>query len=235
VALGGNLAVLNIGSGLTGTNATYNGSATTTISNAGVTAITGGTGVTVSASTGSITASIGQSVATSASPTFSNITLSGGSLSTSTTTANVFNTNATTVNIGGGASTITLGNTSVNTNLNVNGYINFRTGGLNLSTFDGVIITTASTATQVLDTFPSTNYHVGKYIVSAVSGSEYHGVEVLMITDGTQALVTTYGTLYTGTNPLITVSADMTGSLPRLLVTPANAVTTIRAQKTLVR
>lgn len=43
----------------------------------GVTSLTGGTGVSVSSSTGAVTASIGQSVATTANPTFGNITASG--------------------------------------------------------------------------------------------------------------------------------------------------------------
>ena len=43
----------------------------------GVTSLTAGTGVSVSSTTGAITASIGQSVATTATPTFGNITASG--------------------------------------------------------------------------------------------------------------------------------------------------------------
>ena len=42
----------------------------------GVSSLTAGTGVTVSSATGAVTASIGQSVATSASPTFGNLTVS---------------------------------------------------------------------------------------------------------------------------------------------------------------
>jgi hypothetical protein len=43
----------------------------------GVTSLAAGTGVSVSSSTGAVTASIGQSVATSANPTFGNITATG--------------------------------------------------------------------------------------------------------------------------------------------------------------
>jgi hypothetical protein len=43
----------------------------------GVTSLAGGTGVTVSGATGAVTVSIGQSVATTANPTFGNITASG--------------------------------------------------------------------------------------------------------------------------------------------------------------
>jgi hypothetical protein len=56
---------------------TYNGSAAITINNAGVTSAVAGTGVAVSAATGAVTISIGQSVATSVSPTFAGGTFNG--------------------------------------------------------------------------------------------------------------------------------------------------------------
>jgi hypothetical protein len=98
IALGSNLATLTIGTGLSGTS--YNGSGAVTIANTGVTsnvagtgitvsgatgAVTitnsgvtsnvAGTGVTVSGATGAVTISIGQSVATSATPSFGKVFL----------------------------------------------------------------------------------------------------------------------------------------------------------------
>ena len=58
-----------------------------TITNTGVTSAVAGTGVTVSGATGAVTFSIGQSVATSASPTFANITATSISASTGTSSA----------------------------------------------------------------------------------------------------------------------------------------------------
>jgi hypothetical protein len=75
VSLGGNLATLTIGTGLSGTS--YNGSSLVTIANTGVTSNVAGTGVTVSGATGAVTISIGQSVATNATPTFGNLTING--------------------------------------------------------------------------------------------------------------------------------------------------------------
>jgi uncharacterized protein YunC (DUF1805 family) len=102
IALGSNLATLTIGTGLSGTS--YNGSGAVTIANSGVLSITtntglstnasatgnvtitntgvtsnvAGTGVSVSGATGAVTISIGQSVATSASPTFAGLALGDG-------------------------------------------------------------------------------------------------------------------------------------------------------------
>jgi hypothetical protein len=73
IALGSNLATLTIGTGLSGTS--YNGSGAVTIANTGVTSNVAGTGITVSGATGAVTISIGQSVATSATPTFAGLTV----------------------------------------------------------------------------------------------------------------------------------------------------------------
>lgn len=75
ISLGSNLATLTIGTGLSGTS--YNGSGAVTIANTGVTSNVAGTGVTVSGATGAVTISIGQSVATNATPTFGNLTING--------------------------------------------------------------------------------------------------------------------------------------------------------------
>jgi hypothetical protein len=112
ITLGSNLATLTIGTGLSGTS--YNGSTAVTIANTGVTSITtntglstnasatggvtitntgvrsiaAGTGVAVSATTGdSCSISIGQSVATSASPTFAGLTINGAITATGDITA----------------------------------------------------------------------------------------------------------------------------------------------------
>jgi hypothetical protein len=73
IALGSNLATLTIGTGLSGTS--YNGSGAVTIANTGVTSNVAGTGITVSGATGAVTISIGQSVATSATPSFGKVFL----------------------------------------------------------------------------------------------------------------------------------------------------------------
>jgi len=61
----------------TGIAIAYTDANTATLTNTGVTSAVAGTGVSVSAATGAVTFSIGQSVATSASPTFNNEYLNG--------------------------------------------------------------------------------------------------------------------------------------------------------------
>jgi hypothetical protein len=111
--------------------------------------ITAGTGVTVThtpAEGSSPTIAIGQAVATSDSPSFAGVTLTGdaavngGDVTTTAETASLFNSNATTLNIGGAGTTLSIGaatgTTTVNNNLVVSGNL----------TVDGTT-TTLNTAT----------------------------------------------------------------------------------------
>lgn len=96
--------------------------------------ITAGTGVTVThtpSEGSSPTVAIGQAVGTTDSVSFAGLTLSGdaavngGDVTTTATTASLFNANATTLNVGGAATTVSIGansgNTTVNNNLIVTG------------------------------------------------------------------------------------------------------------------
>lgn len=113
--------------------------------------ITGGTGVTITGTAGegwSPTVSIGQAVGTSDSVSFSggtfsgDVAVNGGDLTTTATTASLFNANATTLNIGGAATTLSIGantgNTTVNNNLVVSGNLTVdgTTTALNTATLE---------------------------------------------------------------------------------------------------
>jgi hypothetical protein len=106
-------------------------------------ALSGGTGVTYNSSTGVI--AIGQDVATSASPNFVNMTLSGdiavngGDINTNQTTFNLINTTATTANIAGAATTLTLGAATGTTTIRNPLYAN---KGVLITTSGGVPVTT---------------------------------------------------------------------------------------------
>lgn len=89
VAGGGTLTV----SGGTGITTSVTGS-TYTITNSGVTSAVAGTGITVSGATGAVTISIGQSVATSASPTFAGGTFNGNIIATTLNAGTIGNASA---------------------------------------------------------------------------------------------------------------------------------------------
>ena len=89
---------------------------------------------------------------------------------------------------------------------------------------------TATTANQVADTFPAQSYRTAKYLVQMTSGSNYHATEVLLIHDGTTVYMTEFGTIFSNAS-LGTIDGDINSGSVRLLVTPANANTTIKIQR----
>lgn len=100
---------ITVGSGLS----ISNGAGTISITNSGVTSLTAGTGVTLSGSTGGITVSIGQSVATTASPSFAALTASTGNISTSAGAITAYtNLTATTGDVTATAGKVVAGNTT---------------------------------------------------------------------------------------------------------------------------
>jgi hypothetical protein len=108
-------------------------------------------------------------------------------------------------------------------------------GCLNLTapTGDAVI----GTAVTALDSWSATTYRSAKYLVQTKnSGNTIFQIsEALVITDGTNAYLTEYGQIYTsGTTPLITLSADVSGGNVRLLVSGASANNSIRFVKTMI-
>jgi hypothetical protein len=103
-----------------------------------------------------VTVSLDQDLSTTGSPTFSALTVTnnaavnGGSLTTTATTANLFNANATTLNVGGAATTVSIGaatgTTTVNNNLDVDGDLDVNGGDITTgqTTFN-LVNTTATT------------------------------------------------------------------------------------------
>jgi len=98
-----------------------------------------------------------------------------------------------------------------------------------LSSF--TLTTSTTTANQVLNSFDVSTGKTAKYIVQATSGSDIHVFECLVMHNGTTAYITTYGEMMSNSS-LTTVSADISGSLVRLLVTPTNASTVYKVTKT---
>ena len=90
------------------------------------------------------------------------------------------------------------------------------------------LTTSAVTANQVLVSLSATTYRTVKVVIQATSGTSYHAAEVLVIHDGTTPTINEYAQVFTGVS-LIAVDADVTGGNLRLLITPTNAVTTIKA------
>jgi hypothetical protein len=85
--------------------------------------------------------------------------------------------------------------------------------------------TTAITLAQI-DTFAAATFRSARYTIQATNSTDstYHITEVLLIHDGTNAYITEYGTMFTGSSEG-TISADIAAGNVRLLVTPASTDT----------
>jgi hypothetical protein len=101
--------------------------------------------------------------------------------------------------------------------------------GAFVNTNSNTAIASANTPTTV-DTMSTATYRSAKYVVQASISGSYQVMEALLISDGTTATVTTYGTVSTGGN-LGVLSATQSGSNATLQFIAANTNTNVRVQK----
>lgn len=90
------------------------------------------------------------------------------------------------------------------------------------ATFDTATVTTTSTAEFTLN---QTNRNANKLVVYMQQGTDSHALEILIMRTSTDAMMTTYGEMYT-TSPLATFTADQSGGLIRVRATPTSATST---------
>lgn len=90
-------------------------------------------------------------------------------------------------------------------------------------------VSTANTPT-VVDYMNTNYYRSAKYVVQASVAGAYQVMEALVISDGTTATITTYGTIQTGGN-LGVLSATQTGGNVQLTFSSANASTNVRVKR----
>lgn len=95
------------------------------------------------------------------------------------------------------------------------------------------LITTSTTANQIVDSVDGTIYRTAKYVLQISSGSSYQTSEILVIHNGTTAYYTEFATISTGQN-IASFNANYVNGVLQLRVTPVNAVTTIRAIRTCI-
>jgi hypothetical protein len=85
--------------------------------------------------------------------------------------------------------------------------------------------TTATTAQTAIDTWSTTTYRTAKYIISMTSGTNYHGIELFVVQNGTTPYITQYAEVITNTS-LATFDASITSGTLSLLVNPASSTST---------
>ena len=157
------------------------------------------------------------------------------SVDTGTTTAGIFTTTMTDVNIGlnanvticGTGKTLTArGNVSADnitsTTLSVEDFYSSRTA------------VSVSGSNTTIDSFASATYRSAKYTIKVSDNTGYQALEVLLVHDGTTSLITVYGSLSTTGADLITLSTVVSGVNILLRATPVNSSTSVNLLGTYV-
>ncbi len=122
----------------------------------------------------------------------------------------------------------------VTANVNIgNSSLEVNTLQSNVSHVKSALYTTSNTDAQVVDSFVGTTYRSGKYLISIISGTAYQSTEIMMLHDGTNAYITEYATLLSGST-LGTFVANIDSGSVRLFVTPTNASSNLKYQRTLL-
>ena len=103
------------------------------------------------------------------------------------------------------------------------GVLSFATAGatLNNSSIADATTTVATSATTVLNSFDKTVVRSAKYFISATdaTNSRFEFVEANVVHDGTDAYITTFGSVSDYTSGLATYTADVSGNDVRVKVT----------------
>jgi hypothetical protein len=103
------------------------------------------------------------------------------------------------------------------------------TTGSKVGAIANVSVASANSATTI-DTMATGTYRSAKYVVQVSNGANYQVMEALLISNGTTATVTTYGTVQTNGN-LGVLSATQSGSNALLQFIAANATNNVRITK----
>ncbi len=92
-----------------------------------------------------------------------------------------------------------------------------------------VIVTSNTSVDQVVDSFSATTFRTAKYLVQVhdTVNNWYQASEILLTHDGVTTYSTEYAIVYTNSS-LASFNSSISGGSVRLLVTPVNAVNTIK-------
>ena len=210
---GGNL--ITAGFANVGTNANI-GNTLSVIGNANVGNL-GTAGVIIA--TGNITggnANLGNlATANYLSATGGSIAIGEGSIALAAGNAGIFNVGVYNINFGLN-SNITMGSDTGN----VIARGNMSTNTISVNSIQSKRITIAVGMNTVIDSFPKVDYRSVKYCIRIGSDSGYQAVEVLLVHNGLNSIITVYGSLSTSGSDLLVLSTSINGANVELIGNP---------------
>ena len=210
---GGNL--ITAGFANVGTNANI-GNTLSVIGNANVGNL-GTAGVIIA--TGNITggnANLGNlATANYLSATGGSIAIGDGSIALAAGNAGIFTVGVYNINFGLN-SNITMGSNTGN----VIARGNMSTNTISVNSIQSKRITIAVGMNTVIDSFPKVDYRSVKYCIRIGSDSGYQAVEVLLVHNGLNSIITVYGSLSTSGSDLLVLSTSINGANVELIGNP---------------
>jgi hypothetical protein len=120
-------------------------------------------------------------------------------------------------------------------NLNSTTYYRMGLGTSTTAASSGNVATLVSTGlgstTTILDSWSKTSYRAARYYISATSANgEVQNIEVRLFHNGTTSYINTFNSIYSGNNPLVTLTTTISGDNVRLLAS-CNFNTTVRSYR----
>jgi len=157
------------------------------------------------------------------------------SVDTGSTTAGVFTTTMTDVNIGLNANVVICG-----TGKTLTARGNVSADNINSTTLSVGDLYSSRTAVSVgsdnttIDSFVATDYRSAKYTIKVSDNTGYQAIEVLLVHDGVTPIMTVYGSISTTGADLISLSTVKTGLNILLRASPVNTSTSVNLMGTYV-
>lgn len=160
-------------------------------------------------------------VAITAPATSATLTIADGKTLTASNTLTFAGTDGSTLNVGAGG---TLGTGAFAT---ISNYAPLAspalTGTPTIDSLAGIVAksgsTTGTTALTLSEIYSSSTYNGGEFTIKATNSSNIEITKVLVITNGTNVYMTTYGDVFISSD-LVTVDFTYTGALVNMVITP---------------
>lgn len=92
----------------------------------------------------------------------------------------------------------------------------------------------AITANTVIDTFPTTQFRSAKYTMRAGNGTDYQALEVLLVHNDINSIITVYGSLSTSSSDLVVLDTDISAGNVNVYATAVGANTNLNLMGTYV-
>jgi hypothetical protein len=155
------------------------------------------------------------------------LTISGSTISvTAGVSAGIFNLGTPNITMGSTSSNVIIGSSSGNIVLK---------GTVLATEFASNRAAVAISSATQIDSFPTTKYRTAKYVVSAESDAGYQSLEVLLIHDGSDSYITTYGAIGTVTDDdIVTLSSNVVSGYVCLYATDIYPNTSVNLLSTYV-